>query len=548
MSTVLQRWTTLIVGLVTAGAALAQFTRITSGTLVNDHHNSWGLAVGDYDNDGMPDVYVANGSADADVLYRNTGTLVAFNQILLQDSRLTPTAAWADWDNDGELDLFVPAFSQHGDELYSASYLMAVGHGEAAFPPTPPLLGISGYHACGGWADFNEDGYLDLYIGAYRESSALYYGDPRGGLRLVNGSPITLTPSNVNGCGWADYDNDGDMDLFVANSHAGDNALFRNDGGAGFVTITEGAIVKSGGTSIGVDWGDYDNDGDLDLVVANGANSNEFLYRNEGNGEFVRIIEGPVVSSGGTSFSVAWGDCDNDGDLDLFVANNWNQPDFLFENQGDGTFVRILEGEWVNDSNSGSACAWVDFDNDGFLDLFIANGHENGTPEMNSLYRNEGNDNAWMMISLIGTASNRSAIGARVRAWAHVGGREVQQLRHVRSGGDPAQKDLRLHFGLGDATKVDVLRIEWPSGIVQELKDVPANQILAVTEPPRLIPQGAGAFQVQCWINQRFDVQASTELRDWTTVATVTNLTGMLVFEDVEAGQHESRYYRVVAE
>jgi hypothetical protein len=104
---------------------------------------------------------------------------------------------------------------------------------------------------------------------------------------------------------------------------------------------------------------------------------------------------------------------------------------------------------------------------------------------------------------------------------------------------------LLAHFGVGDADEVDTLRIEWPSGIVQELKNVTANQQLTVTESPRLVPQGIGAFKIQCWINQVFDVQASTDLATWSDVATVTNTTGTLVFEDAEAGQHASRYYRV---
>jgi hypothetical protein len=107
---------------------------------------------------------------------------------------------------------------------------------------------------------------------------------------------------------------------------------------------------------------------------------------------------------------------------------------------------------------------------------------------------------------------------------------------------------LLAHFGLGDAAKVDVLRIEWPSGIVQELRDVPANQMLTVTEPPRLIPQGAGAFQIQCWIHQSFEVQASTDLTEWTTLKTVTHSeTGTLPFVDAQADLHQSRYYRVMA-
>ena len=109
------------------------------------------------------------------------------------------------------------------------------------------------------------------------------------------------------------------------------------------------------------------------------------------------------------------------------------------------------------------------------------------------------------------------------------------------------QHDLRLHFGLGDATLIEALRIEWPSGIVQELNEVDVNQILTVTEPARLIPQAAGGFEIKSWVNQSFDVLVSTDLVDWTTLTTVTNATGTLVFEDATVNQHERRYYRVAA-
>jgi hypothetical protein len=203
------------------------------------------------------------------------------------------------------------------------------------------------------------------------------------------------------------------------------------------------------------------------------------------------------------------------------------------------SFTQVITGAIVNDGGNSYGIAWADHDNDGFLDLLVTTVGD----EYNELYRNQGNANAWLIVRPVGTASNRAAIGVKVRALARIDQREVWQMRQISGG---LADDLRAHFGLGDATKVDVLRIEWPSGIVQELKDVPANQILAVTEPPRLTPQDAGAFQVQCWINQSFDVEASTDLTGWSKVATVTNLTGTLVFDDAEAGQHDSRYYRVV--
>ena len=197
----------------------------------------------------------------------------------------------------------------------------------------------------------------------------------------------------------------------------------------------------------------------------------------------------------------------------------------------------------LTDDPKGWVAGCADYDNDGFIDVMVPSGVSN-TP--NDLYHNDGNENHWVLVKLVGTLSNRSAIGAKVRAQATIWGQDVRQMREIS--GTPWTGDPRAHFGLGDATVVDTLRIEWPSGIVQELKDVAPNRILTVTEPARLIPQGAGAFRIQSWINQAFDVEASTDLTGWSNVATVTNLTGTLVFEDVEAGQHESRYYRVVTQ
>jgi hypothetical protein len=162
------------------------------------------------------------------------------------------------------------------------------------------------------------------------------------------------------------------------------------------------------------------------------------------------------------------------------------------------------------------------------------------------LRRNDSNADTRRRLRLVGTVSNCSAIGAKVCARATFGGQELRQVREVSGGsGHCSQNQLRAHFGLGDATNVDVLRIEWPSGIVQEFADVPANQILTVTEPARLIPQGAGAFQIQCWLGQTFAVEMSTDLITWSWVENITNDTGVLLFTDAEANDHDCRFYRV---
>ena len=163
----------------------------------------------------------------------------------------------------------------------------------------------------------------------------------------------------------------------------------------------------------------------------------------------------------------------------------------------------------------------------------------------NALYHNLTNANHWIKCQLEGVVASRSAIGAKVRVKATIGGKTVWQMREV-SGGNYCQNDLRPNFGLGDATKVDIVRIEWPSGAVQEFANIAANQMLTVTEPARVQMTQGGELKIQCWKGQAFDVQVSPDLSAWTVAATVTNTTGTLTFKDPEAGGARQRFYRVV--
>src|SRR5262245_11518942 len=205
-------------------------------------------------------------------------------------------------------------------------------------------------------------------------------------LRLVPSSTVAFVPGSSTSVAWGDYLNDGHIDLFVANTQSADNWLFHNVGGSNFIQIVTGPIVSDGGNSYGGVWGDYDNDGFLDMFVVN-ANQSNFLYHNDGGTNFTRITSGGIVNEGArSSFACAWGDYDRDGYLDLFVANREGESNFLYHNNGNGTFSRITAGSIVNDGGDSSGCAWGDYDNDGNLDLFVAN----DTLENNFLYRNNG--------------------------------------------------------------------------------------------------------------------------------------------------------------
>ncbi|MHC1763344.1 MAG: FG-GAP repeat domain-containing protein [Verrucomicrobiia bacterium] len=228
------------------------------------------------------------------------------------------------------------------------------------------------------WGDFDNDGYPDLFVAnAVGSTNRLYHNNGNGSFTRIR--PVTTSGGMSHGCTWADYDGDGDLDLFVAGGHDQNERQFRNDGNAVFTRITTGAPVTAGGDNNGVAFADYDNDGDMDLLVTGFRSSGNRLYRNDGTNGFVRVTEGPLATTRGASQNPAWGDYDNDGHLDLFIANSCERDvskgenNFLFHNEGDGTFTRVTEGAAVIDGGRSWGCGWADYDNDGDLDLFVAN-------------------------------------------------------------------------------------------------------------------------------------------------------------------------------
>jgi len=482
------------------------FTKITTGPPVTDMGSALGGSWGDYDGDGYPDLFVARANNGRSALYRNNGdgTFTSItNAPFAQTATLWLTGAWGDLDNDGHLDLVAPRWTEptivyfnNGDGTFSSLEVAD------ASPASVAVL------------DYNQDGLLDVLLAGNWNWTApmvswLYRNNgDRTFTRMTSqdvGPIVDFAMGGAATC--ADYDDDGSVDVFCGN-YAGQTKLFRNDGTGRFLSVTNVVFQSSVATGA---WGDYDNDGRVDLCAASWGGTT-FIYRNLGDGLFERAAIGQTIQ--GPYTLASWADYDNDGFLDLFLTSDERGSNALYHNDGDGTFTRIITGSIVTDVPANApgsfVCLWFDYDNDGFLDLYALNNNSGGTAiTSNFLYRNNGNGNAWLTVKLIGSVSNRDAVGAKVRVQARYAGQVRWQRRDI-SGGDAYNgNELYAHFGLGDATNAMTLRIEWPSGMVQELHDVATMQILTLTEPwlPSLVQPRR--LEVPCGTNVTFSLNAT---------------------------------------
>jgi hypothetical protein len=553
----------MVVGLTTPGTTFAQsvtFTKIDTGSIATDRGSSASPAWGDYNNDGFEDLFVANTvanfNAQNDYLYRNNGDGTftrIFTGPLANDSKISASAVWGDYDNDGYLDLFVTVFD------YPSPQPNLLYHNESNGTFTKVIAGsiVTDRYAgafSGAWGDYDNDGDIDLFVARIGDAlkDALYRNGGTGGFNRILTGPVVNDSGESFGCTWGDYNNDGKLDLFVPNT-VGNNFLYRNDGNGAFTKITTGAIVNDGGDSRSCAWGDYDNDGFLDLFVGNGkdqAAQVNFLYRNTGTGAFARVTTGAIATDTGHFQGCAWGDYDNDGFLDLFVCQYFGENNALYHNDGDGTFSKITTGSIVNDGGDSVGCAWGDYDNDGFLDLFVANAVDSNA-QPNFLYHNDGNSNQWLKIKCVGGLSNRAAIGAKVRVQTQNGAAASSwQMREISGGHGYGQNSLIAHFGLGNATNAQTVRIEWPSGIVQTLSNVAAKQLLTVTEPPLLqarLTNGNFELLLTDRIGSYSRIEVSSDLTGWTSLGTVTNVTRTMLVPDLAAANQQQRFYRAVS-
>jgi hypothetical protein len=462
-------------------------------------------------------------------------------------------SSWADYDNDGLPDAYIAAWQN------SKSGRLYHNEGAGAFKEITTIASVpsTAYPSGPTWGDYDNDGYLDLYVGIgwiQGQSKGWLFHNNRDGsfTRITNptAGPIVTDSSSAGRCYWVDYDGDGDVDLFQANVR-GKNALYRNDGKGVFTKMTNSALAAVS-ECYSAAWGDFDNDGFQDVFlqalsypIASTTPHKNHLFRNVGDGIFVEITNSVLSEESLRSFHAGWADYDNDGYLDLFLSGDKNNR--LYHNNGDETFTRILTGSLANDTAESWDMAWGDYNNDGFMDLVVGNG-ASSFAQPSFLYRNMGNSNHWLKLDLRGTVSNRSALGVKVRVKATINGKAVWQMREISAGTDHG--DLRPNFGLAEAARADTVRIEWPSGQIQEMLNVPADRILTVQEPPIIdrmakAVDGKVEITVRGWKGFNYAIEASGDLQNWARIGTAQNLTGTLEANDAGAGIDSRRFYRL---
>ena len=470
----------------TASLQAQVFEKILTGPVVNDGGSTYGSAWIDFNHDNYTDLFITTVYNENDQLYINNGSgnfTLFINNPIVQDSIYSYSSTWADIDKDGWEDGFIT----HGN-YYAPNQLNALfkNNTNSVFVQIPGGVAASDTGNSDGatWADYDNDGFIDLFIANYNNGpNFLYHNSGNNTFSKIYTGPVSTDVAIASSSGaWGDYDNDGYLDLFVAN-FGSFNFLYHNNQDGTFTKITTGDIVNNIGDSHGASWGDYDNDGYLDLFVNRWYDQNDLLYHNKGNGTFTLIINSPVVRNTGYGTGSSWGDYDNDGDLDLIVGNSSaftaTEYNYLYENTGNGNFSTLNTLPFINDVSYARGVTWSDYDNDGDLDLHISNEYYHD----DFLYENLGNNNHWINIHLFGVYSNRSAIGAKVHVKAIINGEPVWQMNFVSSQtGYSGENSLNVEFGFGNATIIDSLKIEWPSGRICYLTNVATDQFVNIDE------------------------------------------------------------------
>ena len=482
------------------------FTDIAPDLKMDKVDGGRGSAWADYDNDGDLDI-VAVGTYQPHALYRNNGD-GTFTDVAEQAGIADPRGGWgslfADYDNDGYPDLYITRGGWSG----AAENTLYHNNADGTFTDVTHTAGVDDPQSsfCAAWADYNNDGYIDLYIanGVIGDGAAnvLYRNNGDGTFTNTAERAGVANTGNSLGTAWGDYDKDGYIDLHVIN-YGQSNVLYRNNGDGTFTDVTATTGMNLAVTDPFVTFFlDVDNDADLDIFISNSGSFQAFiagqitgnathdsdrqvLYRNNGDGTFTDVTQESGLYHAYGAMGANFGDINSDGYVDIYLATGAPQMgrlerDALFQNNGDGTFTDATVALGLGNIGKGHGVTFGDADADGDVDIYVpVGGAFIGDQWHNLFYQNAGTGNNYLTLKLVGVKSNRDGIGAKVTM--HVGDNII--YREVSGGGGfGSTNSLSLEIGLGKSAKVDTLEVIWPSGQVDTFMNLSVNQKLIVTE------------------------------------------------------------------
>jgi hypothetical protein len=470
--------------------------------LVSNHEAPSGVNEGGI----YPYIYINNGDGTFTDVQETSGVVEQ-----TPDTGAWQGISIADYDGDGNLDIFISEPPFQGGTNGTTRNLLFKGHGDGTWEYVSEAAGLPNdreYSECSFFVDYDNDGHLDIFVKNIPDTiavNALYHNNGDGTFTSVEGAGGLADANHGIDEGsivsFADYDNDGWMDVVIGGNDSSE-ALYHNNGDGTFTDVTDAAGLTPKVNTQGLAWGDYDNDEFLDLYVSRGKQSGlgelgNTLYRNNGNGTFSDVTLQAGVNDDTNTWAAAWGDYDNDGFLDLFVARpgqhelGVGNANLLYHNNGDGTFTDVAaqEGAALEDdliSSSHKLAAWGDYNNDGYIDLAIKDGigphfvTGDAYKGRHFLLKNSGGSNHYLKVSLKGIQSNLKGIGARVTA-SYSGGLAFRENSGGGGGEWGSQGAGPLYFGIGSATTASVT-VKWPSGVVDTLSAVAADSTLTVVE------------------------------------------------------------------
>lgn len=449
-----------------------------SSTQIND---SWNACWTDYNQDGLEDLYIlTKDKTSKNILLRNNGdsTFTRITQHpLISFNAKSVSANFIDIDNDGDEDVMVVNAAEMRSILFKNTgnnYQEVI---QSGLPEHPKY-----FHGAL-WIDYDKDQLPDLILTNFfqTEFHQIYHNEGNFKFTRIENTPISKTSHRSTIPLAVDANNDGLSDLYICNGNAESNSLYINLGNGNFEEYHSTVLDQHQDNTVSAAWGDYNNDGWVDLFVSNSSGQANRLYKNLGNLNFSYQPDAGVCSDGGHSHAARFNDLNNDGYLDLFVCND-NGANFLYYNNGDGTFSREKNEALAGNLGKSIGQSWSDINHDGALDLVISTHNQ----EKDHFFCGKSGQGNYLSIKLAGITSQKNGLGARVYLYTQG---KMQFRQHYPYGGMGSNDSYRIHFGLDTCSKADSILIYWPSGIIQKEFNISANQFVRIEEQ--------SAFQVQ---------------------------------------------------